>query len=129
MLRVVQHRARIAAFDHLALLHDDDAVADVVGGRKIVRDVDDRDAELVAQSLEQVDDRHPQRGIDHRHRLVGDDQPRAGDQRAGDRDALQLAAGKLVRESGRCTSASDSPTLLQRLDPTPRRLPPGSRLR
>ena len=60
-------------------------------------DIDDRDAEIVAQRLEQVDDRHPQRRIDHRHRLVGDDQLRIGEQRAGDGDALQLPAGKLVR--------------------------------
>ena len=62
-----------------------------------MRDVDDRDAEIVAQGLEQVDDRHAQRGIDHRDRLVGDDQFRVGQQRAGDRDPLQLAAGELVR--------------------------------
>ncbi len=69
----------------------------VVGGGEIVGDVDDRDAEIVAQRLEQVDDGHAQRGIDHRHRLVGNDQLWVGKQRAGDGDALQLSAGKLVR--------------------------------
>ena len=49
MLRIVEHGARVAALDRLAALHDQDAVADVVGGGEIVRDVDDRDAQLVAQ--------------------------------------------------------------------------------
>ena len=55
-----------------------------------------RDAKLVAQRLEQVDDRHAQRGIDHRHRLVGDDQLRLGQQRPRDGRALQLPAGQLM---------------------------------
>src|ERR1700757_5065019 len=44
MLRVVEHRAGVTAFDHAALAHDDDAVADVVSRRKIVGDVDDGEA-------------------------------------------------------------------------------------
>src|SRR6516225_6147537 len=44
MLRVVEHGTRLAAFDYLAAPHDDDAVADIVGGGEIVRDVDDRHA-------------------------------------------------------------------------------------
>src|SRR3954467_11357014 len=36
MLRVVEHGAGVAAFDHAALAHDDDAVADVVRRREIV---------------------------------------------------------------------------------------------
>ena len=85
------------AFDHAAVAHDDHAVADVVGGGQVVRDVDDRHAEIVAQRAEQVDDRHAQRRIDHRHRLVGHDQRGPRDQRARDGDALQLAARQLVR--------------------------------
>ena len=71
----------------------------VVGGGEVVGDVDDRHAGAVAQAAEQVDDRHAQRGIDHRHRLVGDDQRRPRDQRARDGDALQLAARQLVRKA------------------------------
>ncbi|UZF94888.1 hypothetical protein [Bosea sp. NBC_00550] len=43
-------------------------------------DVEDRQAELVAQPAERVDDRHAQRGIDHRDRLVGDNQAGLGDE-------------------------------------------------
>ena len=97
--RVVEDGAGRTALDDLALPHDDDPVADVVGGREVVGDVDDRDAEVVAQRPEQVDDRHAQRGVDHRHRLVGDDERGLRYQRAGDRDPLQLAARELVREA------------------------------
>ena len=60
-------------------------------------DIDDRDAEIVAQRLEQVDDGHPQRRIDHRYRLIGNDQLRFGEQRAGNGDPLKLPAGKFMR--------------------------------
>ena len=122
MLRVVQHRAGVAAFDDLAGLHDDDAVADVVGGGEVVGDVDDRDAEVVAQRLEQVDDRHAERGVDHRHRLVGDDQRRLGDQRARDGDPLELAAGQLVRRT-----AASPPRRRGRPGAAPCRRPPAPR--
>ena len=114
MLRIVEHGARVAAFHRLAALHDQDAVADVIGGRKIVRDIDDRDLQLVAQRLEQVDDRHPQRRIHHRHRLVGDDQRGRRDQRARDRDPLQLPARQLVREAA-FDFGERQPDLMQRL--------------
>ena len=50
----------------------------------------------VAQAVE---DRGAQRGVDHRDRLVGDDQPRPEQQRARHHDALPLAAAELVRDS------------------------------
>src|ERR1700756_667350 len=57
MLRIVEHRAGSAAFDHAAVAHDDDAVADVIGRREVVGDVDDGEALPVAQLAQQVDDR------------------------------------------------------------------------
>jgi hypothetical protein len=98
-LAVVEHGAGGAALDDPTLLHDDDAVADVVGGGEVVGDVDVRHPQIVAQGLEQVDDRAPQRRVDHRDRLVGDDQRRPRDQRPGNRRPLKLAAGQLVREA------------------------------
>ena len=55
MLRAVEHRPRIAALHHLPLPHDDDAVADVVGGRQVVGDVDDRNTHVVTQLAQQVE--------------------------------------------------------------------------
>ena len=63
-----------------------------------MRDVDDRDAEIVAQRLEQVDDRHAQRGVDHRDRLVGDDQRRA--RRSARARSRCAAAGRPTARAG-----------------------------
>ena len=45
----------------------------------------------------QVEDPDPDRDVEHRDRLVGEDHRRLDGKRAGDRDALPLAAGELVR--------------------------------
>ena len=47
--------------------------------------------------LEQVDDLRLDRHVERGHRLVGHQQLRLQGQRAGDADALALAAGELVR--------------------------------
>lgn len=86
-------------FNNLTLAHDDDIVADIISRRQVMRDVDDRKPEFVFQPAEEVDDRHAQRGVDHRDRFVGHQQAGLGDQRAGDGDALQLAAGEFVGEA------------------------------
>ena len=67
-------------------------------GREIVADEQVADAEPLLQILELVHDLGADRHVERRDRLVEHDQPRVGDQRAGDRDALALAAGELVRE-------------------------------
>ena len=79
-----------------AIQHDD-VVGHLIGGGQIVRDVDDRDAELLVQLAQRAQDGRAQRRIDHRDRLVGDDQLRAQQQRARHHDALALAAAELMR--------------------------------
>ena len=51
----------------------------------------------VAEVGEQVEDLRADRDVERRDRLVEDDQRRLDDQRAGDGDALALAAGEFVR--------------------------------
>ena len=53
--------------------------------------------ELVAQPQQQREDLAAHRGVQRGHRLVGDEHLRVERQRAGDDDALPLAAGQLVR--------------------------------
>ena len=97
MLGHVENRPGRAHLHGVSPLHDGQPVGDVVGGGEVVRDVDDGDAELVAQIPQQIDDRHPQGCVHHRYRLVGDQEGRVGNERPGDGHTLELAAGKLVR--------------------------------
>ncbi len=62
-------------------------------------DIDDRDAEVVFHLAQVAQDRGAQRGVDHRHRLVGDQEFWAQHHRAAHHQALALAAGQLVRET------------------------------
>ena len=57
---------------------------------------EERQPEFVAEILEQVEHLRLHRDVERRYRLVGDDQPRAGDDRAGDADPLALPPGELV---------------------------------
>ena len=84
----------------LAEVHDRDAVGDVAHDRRgrgrrrgSVR------PKLVLEVVEQVDDLRLDRDVERRDRLVEHDQLRLQRQRAGDPDALALAAGELVREA------------------------------
>ena len=60
MLRIVEDPACLALFDDLAFAHDDDAVADIISGGKIMGDVDDRKPKLMFQLFEEIDDCHAQ---------------------------------------------------------------------
>ena len=67
---------------------------------------------------QQVQNLRPDRDIEGADGLVGDQDPRLADQGAGNRDALTLAAGELVRKAsaastGRPTAESISPTSLR----------------
>ena len=83
--------------DDPAQIHHGHAVADVLDHRQVVGDEQVGEAELLLQVLEQVDDLGLDRHVERRHRLVADDQLGLHRQRAGDADALALAAGELVR--------------------------------
>ena len=93
MLRVGQDFGGRADLDDAPQIHDGDAVGEESGGRQIVGDVEDGDAAFVAQVAQQVEDFGADRHVEHRDRLVGDQQLRIEDQRAGDADALALPAG------------------------------------
>ena len=60
-------------------------------------DVEHRDLELGMQPLEIGQDVLAGRGVERRQRLVHQQQPRAGQQRPGDRDPLPLAARQRLR--------------------------------
>ncbi len=78
-------------------VHDDQPVGDVPGAGDVVGDVQDGHALLVAQLRHQVEQPDPDRHVQHRDRLVGQDQLRPHGQRLGEADPLPLAAAELVR--------------------------------
>ena len=97
MERVLQHVLDGAALDDLAGVHDQHLVCDVPGAREVVGHVEEREPVPFLELEDQVEDPDPDRDVEHRGRLVGDDHRRLDRQRACDRDALPLAAGQLVR--------------------------------
>ena len=84
MPRVREQLVRRRRLDDPAEVHDGDAVADVPHDRHVVRDQEQRQAELLAQLVEQVQHRRLHRDVERRHRLVGDEQLRLERQRARD---------------------------------------------
>ena len=97
VLRPREQRGAVGDLDDLAEIHDRDAVADVLDDRDVVGDEQIGEAELALQVAQQVDDLRLHRDVERRDRLVADDQARVERQRAGDADALALAAGEFVR--------------------------------
>ena len=75
------------ALDHLALVEHEDQVG-VAGEQQVVRDHQRRAA------AHQVADRGGELGVEARGRLVEHEHGGVGEQRAGDRDPLPLAAGQ-----------------------------------
>ena len=70
---------------------------DMLDHAEIVADHDVGQPELVLELEQQVDDLGADRDVERRDRLVADHQLGLQDQRAGDADALALAAGEFVR--------------------------------
>ena len=92
-------RALVGDLHDLAEIHHGDAVGDVLHHAEVVRDEQEGQAKLALQILQQVDDLRLHRNVERGDRLVADDEARAQHQRAGDADALPLAAGEFVRET------------------------------
>jgi hypothetical protein len=60
-------------------------------------DIEDAHTQFIPELFEQVDNGHAQGGIDHRNRLMGDQECRVGQQSPGDGNPLQLSSRELIR--------------------------------
>ena len=85
----------------LAEVEHRDAVGDVAHHREVVRDEQIGEPEALLQVDQQVDDLRLDVHVERGDRLVGDDEFRLERERARNRDALALPAGKLVRVADR----------------------------
>ena len=95
MLGVVVDRLGGPDLDDPAEVEDGDPVAEELGGRKIVRDVEVRETELSFELEHQFEDLGAHAHVEHRHRLVGDEQDRVQDDRPRDDGTLLLTARKI----------------------------------
>ena len=94
---VGQHLRGGSGLHRLARIHDRDGVAELGDDAEVVRHEQHGDAEFLGERFQQLQDLQLRRDIERGGRLVGDDQRRAAGERAGDHQALALAAGELVR--------------------------------
>ena len=97
MERPIQNILYRPRFDDKTTQHDPDTVADIVSRRQVMRNVNDAHLLFIPKLAEQVDDFHPQRGIDHRDGFISKDQFGLGDEGACNRDTLGLPTRKLMR--------------------------------
>lgn len=98
-LRSTQHLFDLAVFDDLALVHDDDALADLGNHAQIVRDPEQGESALGTNARHQVKNRSLHGDIQRSGGLIGKQQLRLRGERDCDHDALALPAAELVRET------------------------------
>ena len=97
MQRGIQHLAHIAVFHHAAGVHHRDLVGEAGNHRQVMRDPDQRGAEVGAELLRLGKDLALDGHVERSGRLVRHDQFRLVQKRDGDRDALAHAARELMR--------------------------------
>jgi hypothetical protein len=79
-----------------AAVQDQDAIGQVARRGQVVGDEDDAEAALALEAAQQVHHADADRHVEHRGRLVGDQELGLHRQRARDRDPLALAPRQLV---------------------------------
>src|SRR2546427_2640563 len=96
-LRIREELDGVGLLDDPTRVHDIDALRHARDNAQVVRDEDERRAELARQVLEQIEDLRLDRHVERSRRLVGEDE--LGAARKGHRDhhALSHTAGELVR--------------------------------
>ena len=92
----LENLSRRALLDDAALVEDDDPVGDAAGEIHLVRD-DEHGHAFVGERLHDAQYLADRLRIERRGRLVEEHQRRLHGERAGDRDALLLAAGERGR--------------------------------
>jgi hypothetical protein len=98
MLGILDDRPRRPLLDDAPEVHDGDPIGEVGGRGEIVRDHEDAHVVLAPQLVQQREDARPHGHVQHRDRLVREQQLGAEDEARRDRDPLPLTARELVRE-------------------------------
>jgi hypothetical protein len=111
MPRPSEELIRRRALDHVARMHDDDAVGVFPGQRQIMSDQDRRHAGRRRKLGEQIHDHRLGRDIETGGRLIGDQQCWLAGERQCDRHTLAHPTGELERIGGARRTGSGIPTL------------------
>ena len=121
MARAAEHLLAAAFLDETPGVHHGDAIRELVHHAEIVRDQQDRGAELALEVAHQLEDLRLDRDVERGGRLVGDQQLRPQRQRHRDHHALLEARRRARadrRRSGRpgpgCRTCSNSSTVRRR---------------
>ncbi len=96
MTGTAQEIRRRPGLDESPRVHHGDVLAEFAHDREVVADEDDRQIELDAQLVDQVEDLRLDRDVERGRRFVAEQYRRFGGERHGDGDALAHAAGELV---------------------------------
>ena len=97
MRRIGEDRGGFTDLDDAPPIHDRRGLTDMRDDGEIMADQEKGHASLALEIAHEVQRLRLHRNVERRHRLVRDDKPRPGDQRARDGDALALPTGKLMR--------------------------------
>ena len=97
MLRRTEHLLGRPALDDAPVVQHEALLAQAVDEREVVRDQHVREPVRLAQPRDQVEHAGLHRHVERARGLVEHEQARLDRQRAGDHDALTLAARELVR--------------------------------
>src|SRR5580700_6962390 len=86
-----------AALDDLPGIHHERFISEVARRGDVVGDVEDGELKALPQLVDDVQDLEANRDVEHRDRLVGEEDAWLHGERAGDRDTLSLAPRQFVR--------------------------------
>ena len=96
---IIEKLVRFPFFHHIAEIHYENAVGDVLYDRQVVRDKDVGQPQLVLQLFQKVDYLRLHRHVERGHRFVTDNEFRIDGKRPCDADSLSLSARKFMRVS------------------------------
>ena len=96
---LLDHEFYVAGLDHRTTIQHDDIVADLIGRRQIMGDIDEGNAVFQVHGAQRTKDSGAEGSVHHRHGFVGYDEARAQQQGPCDHDPLALPTAQLVWEA------------------------------
>lgn len=92
-----ENLGRRGSLQDAAVLHDGNAIRDLGDDGEIMRDEEDGEVVGASEGAKEIEDLRLDGDVERGGGLIRDEQAGAVDKRHGDKDALTLAAGELVR--------------------------------